>query len=214
MQWCNIAQDLNLLFTGLSNYMFSNFVMTFIPLFVAFDAIGVLPIYMSLTEEMETSARSRILRESIITASVLTILFLLIGKGIFIILGITISDFQIAGGLILLIIAITDIIFSEQRSRRPQPSVGTVPIGTPLIAGPASLTTLIMLSDIFGIPMTLFSLVVNIVIVWMIFSFAGRIISFIGEGGARATSKVVSLFLAAIAVMIIRKGLEGTLKIY
>ncbi|MCC6544366.1 MAG: MarC family protein [Nitrospirae bacterium] len=194
--------------------MFSNFVMTFIPLFVAFDAIGVLPIYMSLTEEMEASARSRILRESIITASVLTILFLLIGKGVFIILGITISDFQIAGGLILLIIAITDIVFSEQRSRRPQLSVGTVPIGTPLIAGPASLTTIIMLSDIFGIPMTLFSLIVNIVIIWLIFSFSGRIISFLGEGGARAASKVVSLFLAAIAVMIIRKGLEGTLKVY
>src|SRR3990167_3510286 len=81
--------------------MLTNFVMTFIPLFVAFDAIGVLPIYMSLTEDMETSARSRILRESIITASVLTVLFLLVGKGIFIMLGITISDFQIAGGLIL-----------------------------------------------------------------------------------------------------------------
>src|SRR3970040_556349 len=121
--------------------MLTNFFMTFIPLFVAFDAIGVLPIYMSLTEEMEVSARRRILRDSLITAS---------------------------------------------------------------------LTTLIMLSDIFGIPMTLFSLVVNIIIVWLIFSFAGRIISFLGEGGARATSKVVSLFLAAIAVMIIRKGLEGT----
>jgi small neutral amino acid transporter SnatA (MarC family) len=50
--------------------------------------------------------------------------------------------------------------------------------------------------------------------VWLIFAFAGRIISFLGEGGARATSKVVSLFLAAIAVMIIRKGIEGTLKIH
>ncbi|MCC7201273.1 MAG: MarC family protein [Nitrospirae bacterium] len=194
--------------------MFTNFIMTFIPLFVAFDAIGVLPIYMSLTEGMETAFRKKILSESIITASVLTILFLFVGKGIFIILGITISDFQIAGGLILLIIAITDIVFSGQMSRRPQPSVGTVPIGTPLIAGPASLTTLIMLSDIFGISMTLFSLIVNIIIVWLVFSFAGRIISFLGEGGARATSKVVSLFLAAIAVMIIRKGLEGTFKIF
>ncbi len=194
--------------------MFTNFVMTFIPLFVAFDAIGVLPIYMSLTEGMETAFRKKILSESIITASVLTILFLFVGKGIFIILGITISDFQIAGGLILLIIAITDIVFSGQMSRRPQPSVGTVPIGTPLIAGPASLTTLIMLSDIFGISMTLFSLIVNIIIVWLVFSFAGRIISFLGEGGARAVSKVVSLFLAAIAVMIIRKGLEGTFKIF
>jgi len=194
--------------------MFNNFIMTFIPLFVAFDAIGVLPIYVGLTEEMEASVRKKVLRESIITATVLTALFLLVGKGIFIILGITISDFQIAGGLILLIIAVTDIIFAEQRSRKPHPSVGTVPIGTPLIAGPAALTTLIMLSDIFGIPMTMFSLLVNLVIVWVVFSSAERIISFLGEGGARATSKVVSLFLAAIAVMIIRKGIEGTLRIY
>lgn len=194
--------------------MLNNFIMTFIPLFVAFDAIGVLPIYMGLTEEMDATVRRKVLRESIITASVLTAVFLLVGKGIFIILGITISDFQIAGGLILLIIAITDIIFAEQRSRKPHPSVGTVPIGTPLIAGPAALTTLIMLSDIFGVPMTMISLLVNLIIVWVVFSSAARIISFLGEGGARATSKVVSLFLAAIAVMIIRRGIEGTLKIY
>lgn len=194
--------------------MLNNFIMTFIPLFVAFDAIGVLPIYMSLTEEMDVPVRGKVLRESIITASVLTVLFLLVGKGVFIILGITISDFQIAGGIILLIIAITDIIFAEQRSRRPHPTVGTVPIGTPLIAGPAALTTLIMLNDIFGILMTMTSLLVNLIIVWVVFASAGRIISFLGEGGARATSKVVSLFLAAIAVMIIRRGIEGTLKIY
>ena len=192
--------------------MFNNFIMTFIPLFVAFDAIGVLPIYLSLTEEMDDYVRSRVLRNSIITASAITVLFLLIGKGIFYILGITISDFQIAGGLILLVIAITDIIFSEQRSRKPHPSVGAVPIGTPLIAGPATLTTLIMLSDIFGIPVTMFSLVINLIIVWIIFSSAGRILSFLGEGGARAASKVVSLFLAAIAVMIIRRGIEGMIK--
>lgn len=191
--------------------MVNNFVMTFIPLFVAFDAIGVLPIYMSLTDELDNAVRRRVLRDSIITATILTVLFLLVGKGIFIILGITISDFQIAGGIILLVIAITDIIFAEQKSRKPHPSVGTVPIGTPLIAGPAALTTIIMLSDIFGIPMTMISLVVNLIIAWVIFSSAGRIIAFLGEGGARATSKVVSLFLAAIAVMIIRRGIEGTL---
>ena len=191
--------------------MLTNFIMTFIPLFVAFDAIGIIPIYISLTQDMDETVKVRVLRHSIITASAITVLFLLVGKGIFLILGITIADFQIAGGLILLIIAITDIIFSEQRSRKPHPSVGTVPIGTPLIAGPATLTTLIMLSDIFGIPITMASLVVNLIIVWAIFSSAGRIISFLGEGGARATSKVVSLFLAAIAVMIIRRGIEGTL---
>ncbi|MBI5193779.1 MAG: MarC family protein, partial [Nitrospirae bacterium] len=172
----------------------------------------VLPIYISLTQDMEDAVRAKVLRHSVITATAVTVLFLLIGKGVFITLGITISDFQIAGGIILLVIAITDIIFSEQRSRKPHPSVGTVPIGTPMIAGPASLTTLIMLSDIFGIPATMLSLVVNLIIVWIVFASAGRILSFLGEGGARALSKVVSLFLAAIAVMIIRRGIEGMIR--
>src|SRR4030067_2789242 len=109
--------------------MLTNFIMTFIPLFVSFDAICVLPIYLSLTQDMDTDVRARVLRHSIITSSAITVLFLLIGKGIFIILGITISDFQIGGGLILLVIAITDIIFSEQRSRKPQPTGGPVPSG-------------------------------------------------------------------------------------
>jgi multiple antibiotic resistance protein len=69
-----------------------------------------------------------------------------------------------------------------------------------------------MLSDIFGIPVTMASLVINLIIVWIVFSSAGRILSFLGEGGARAASKVVSLFLAAIAVMIIRRGIEGMIR--
>lgn len=191
--------------------MFNTFIMAFIPLFVAFDAIGVLPLYISLTRELKPSVRSRVLRESIATASILTVLFVLVGKIIFAILGITVPDFQIAGGLILLIIAITDIVFPDTGRKKSHPSVGIVPIGTPLIAGPAALTTLLMLNDLFGPVLTMISLALNLLIVWIVFSLSDRIISVIGEGGARATSKVISLFLAAIAVMIIRKGLEGIL---
>src|SRR4030065_2218436 len=114
--------------------MLTNFIMTFIPLFLAFDAIGVLPIYLSLTQDMDRGVRARVLRHSIITASAITVLFLLIGKGIFIILGITISDFQIGGGVFLFGLAFRAHLFFEQRSRKPHPTVGTVPIGTPLIA--------------------------------------------------------------------------------
>src|SRR3989304_3573000 len=109
--------------------MVTNFIMTFIPLFVAFDAIGVLPIYLSLTQDMDTDVRARVLWHSIITASAITVLFLLIGKGIFIILGITISDFQIGGGLILLVIAISDIPSSVQKSPEAHPTAAASPIG-------------------------------------------------------------------------------------
>lgn len=193
--------------------MLQDLILTFIPLFVAFDTIGLVPIFISLTKGMEQTDKKRILRQSVITATAITLVFLIIGKGIFIILGITIPDFQIAGGLILLVIAITDIVQTAKgyMESPTSPTVGVVPIGTPIIAGPAVLTTLIVLNDIYGFSATVLSLLVNLTIIYLIFSWADSILKFLGEGGARAASKVVSLLLAAIAVMMIRIGLKGVL---
>ncbi|MBI5286530.1 MAG: MarC family protein [Deltaproteobacteria bacterium] len=192
--------------------MLQDFILTFIPLFVAFDTVGLVPIFLSLTQKMKPDERRCILRHSVITATAITLIFLIVGKGIFLILGINISDFQIAGGLILLVIAITDIVQTGKgHIEVSTPTIGIVPIGTPIIAGPAVLTTLIMLNDIYGFPITVLSLMTNLAIIWFTFSRADAILKFLGEGGARAVSKVVSLLLAAIAVMMIRKGLEGIL---
>ncbi|HAG50423.1 MAG: hypothetical protein A2X87_02185 [Deltaproteobacteria bacterium GWC2_42_51] len=193
--------------------MLQDLILTFIPLFVAFDTIGLVPIFISLTRGMDAQSRGRILRHSVITATAITLVFLIIGKGIFVILGIDIPDFQIAGGLILLVIAITDIVQTSKGCMETlvSPTVGVVPIGTPIIAGPAVLTTLIMLNDIYGFSATVLSLMVNLAIIWFVFSRADVVLKFLGEGGSRATSKVVSLLLAAIAVMMIRKGIEGFL---
>jgi len=193
--------------------MLQDLILTFIPLFVAFDVIGVLPIFISLTQGLDTKERRRVLRLSIITATAITFAFLIVGKGIFLVLGITISDFQIAGGLILLVIAVTDIVQTGKGSIEALPAltIGVVPMGTPIIAGPAVLTTLIILNDIYGFPVTSLSLMVNLVIIWLTFSRGEHLLRLLGEGGARAVSKVVSLLLAAIAVMMIRRGLEGIL---
>ena len=91
------------------------------------------------------------------------------------------------------------------------PGIGIVPIGTPLIAGPAALTTILMLSELYGFTVTLVALLVNLFIVWATFLSAESIIKYIGEKGSLAISKVISLLLAAIAVMMIRRGIEGML---
>ncbi|MBI5493013.1 MAG: MarC family protein [Deltaproteobacteria bacterium] len=188
-------------------------ILTFIPLFVAMEPIGILPIYLSMTRPLAPSEKRYVLFYSILTAAAITLAFLLLGKGMFIVLGITISDFQIAGGLILLSIAIADIVYAARGTSMEAPTsgVGIVPIGTPLIAGPAALTTLLMLSDLYGFVPTLAALIVNLFIVWLILLSSEAIVSRIGEKGAMGISKVISLLLAAIAVMMIRRGIEGLL---
>lgn len=187
------------------------FFLAFIPLFVAMEPIGLVPIYVSLTSGMDPRQKRNVLFHSTLTAAAITLAFLIVGRAVFILLGITISDFQIAGGLILLSIAIVDIVHTARLRPAPAPSpgVGIVPIGTPLIAGPAALTTLLMLSELYGSLVTLIALLVNLFIVWFSFLSSDRIIDYIGEKGALGISKVISLLLAAIAVMMIRRGIEG-----
>lgn len=188
------------------------FALAFIPLFVAMEPIGLIPVYASLTSQMDNQQKRSVLFHSTVTAAAITLAFLLVGRGVFLLLGITLADFQIAGGLILLSIAIVDIVSTARlKPLSPMPGVGVVPIGTPLIAGPAALTTLLMLSELYGFFVTLAALLANLFIVWATFISADAIIGYIGEKGALAASKVISLLLAAIAVMMIRRGIEGML---
>ena len=190
-----------------------SFSLALIPLFVAMEPIGLIPIYLSITREMDARQKKSVLFYSLVTAAAITIAFLFVGRAVFLSLGITIPDFQIAGGLILLSIAIVDIIHTARGTPgiAPTPGFGVVPIGTPLIAGPAALTTLLILSDLYGFTVTLSALLVNLLIIWIVFLFSERIVNYIGENGALGISKVISLLLAAIAVMMIRRGLEALL---
>ena len=183
------------------------FLMAFIPIFVAVDAVGVLPIYLSLTSEASHKVKQQIIVQSVWTALALAITFIFLGKLIFQFLGITVADFMIAGGAILFCIAVKDILLPAKDQRHPSSEIGAVPIGTPLIVGPAVLTTSLIIIDEYGIVPTIISVLVNVLLAAVLFSASDRIIKFLGHSGARALSKVTALLLAAIAVMMIRKGI-------
>jgi multiple antibiotic resistance protein len=92
--------------------------------------------------------------------------------------------------------------------------VGAVPIGTPLVTGPAVLTTIVMMLDSYGVYLTVLSFVANLLITWVVFLYADRISGFLGKAGSKAVSKIAHLLLAAIAVMMIRKGLVDTISYF
>ena len=190
------------------------FGLTFVPLFVAMDAIGVLPILVPLTQDMKPNERSRTVRLAVITALGLGLGFVAIGKGIFLFLGIEVSDFLVAGGLILFLLAAKDLITGkmfEAQASVGADMLGVVPMGTPLVVGPAVLTTLLILIDQYSIVIVLVSFILNLAIAWLLFAQANRVVAFLGQGGVRATSKIVSLFLAAIAIKMIRQGVLAVL---
>jgi len=187
--------------------MFKKIILSFIPLFVAVDAIGVLPIFLNLTYSFSKKEKLKIVASSVATAILLSIAFIFLGKFIFNIMGITINDFMIAGGVILFSISIIDIISPSKKRRIPASEVAFVPLGTPLIAGPALLTSSLIVLDNYGLAPTIISVLLNIVLAGIIFLLSDKIIKLIGDAGTKALSKITSLLLAAFSIMMIRKGI-------
>lgn len=188
------------------------YILTFIPIFVAVDAIGNIPVFISLVEGLSKKQKHKIIIESVTTATVMAILFMLIGKWVLRMLSITIPDFQIAGGALLFVIAVRLLLPGAQKyslSNGHDKDVGVFPMGTPLITGPAVLTTTLIMLDTYGMIPTFVSLVVNMLIVWITLAKADLIMRLIGAGGTRAVAKVMYILLAAIAAMMIRRGIMG-----
>lgn len=189
------------------DHFLSQSLASFIPLFVAMDAFGLAPVYLGLVQPFTKEKRRIILFESVMTAGLIGIAFVFLGKSVFHFLGISVSDFKVAGGLILLILSIHDLVFKSVDYRKSDSeTVGVVPLGMPLIMGPATLTAIIVLIDSVGVGPTLFSLVINLIIILIVCLMAGKIVRVIGKGGAEGLSKIANLMLTAIAVMIIRSG--------
>ncbi|MCX7914459.1 MAG: MarC family protein [Thermodesulfovibrionales bacterium] len=183
------------------------FFLSFIPIFVAINAPSVLPIYIAMTEEMSPRERQRVAHQSAVTAVIVAIVFVIIGQAILRSLSIEVEDFMIAGGILLLVISISDMLkFGESKLDRT-PTLGVVPLGTPLLAGPATLTTSLILVDSFGYIPVIFSLILNSFIAWLILYYSEAIIKLMGINGTRAFAKVSSLLLAAIAIKLIRTGI-------
>lgn len=184
--------------------------LTFVPLFFAMDPVGNLPIFLALTQEIEPKHRRHTVHLATLTALGVGLGFVAIGKAIFSLLGIEVSDFLMAGGIILLILAVRYLITGkaiETENVSASEMVGVVPLGTPLVVGPAVLATLLLLMGKYRIPIVLSSLILNLAIQWLLFRQADRIVNFLGRTGADAVSKIVMLLLAAIAVKMIREGI-------
>jgi multiple antibiotic resistance protein len=111
----------------------------------------------------------------------------------------------------LLVLAIIELV-GRSEERKKMHDVGIVPLGVPMLIGPAVLTITIVLIDNYGVVPTVISLVLNLVIVFAVFNAEQGITKLIGRNGLIAISKIVMLLLAAIAVMMIRIGIESYLK--
>jgi multiple antibiotic resistance protein len=184
------------------------FVFTFVPLFIVIDAIGNLPFVITFSEGMSTKEQRKMIHIATATAVIVGLAFLFFGQFILKSLDISFGSFAIAGGIVLLVLSIKYMITGHMIEAYKEEMIAIVPIGTPLLVGPATITTLLLLASQYPLYMVLLSFIFNMFFAWVIFLLNSQIVRFIGKGGLNAISRVFSLLLAAISVSMILKGLS------
>ena len=189
----------------------SIFIKTFVAVFVLADALGNIPILLVLTKGMEPEQRNSVVDRGTIVASLVILGFAFAGKWVLQYLDISMGSLRIAGGLLLLIIALRmlegelDTPVVEQGR-----DVAITPLALPLLAGPGTLTTVMLLMS--EAPDAHISVVVGIVlamfVTWIIVRQAGRIDPLLGPEGAVIITKLLGFLLAALAVEIGSAGIR------
>jgi multiple antibiotic resistance protein len=204
--------------------MLSSLIDTFIVLFVVIDPIGLAPIFGSITHGASALARKRMALRGTMVAAVLLVVFVFVGAPLLASLGISMPAFQIAGGVLLFLIAV-DMVFarhsgirstteSEQREAEAKDDVSVFPLAFPLIAGPGALTTVLLLSgrqagDPQGLAIVLAVVVLVLALTLLSLLQAVHIMRLMGETGANVVTRIFGVVLTALAVQYVIDGFHA-----
>jgi len=187
--------------------MMNSFALAFVAVFVALDIVGTLPLYVGMTTGLDRPQRNRVVNTSMIVALIVALVFVFLGESIFRFLGIAVFDFKIAGGLILLLVSLSDLVGEQEASKRASGSTGIVPLAVPLITGPGVLATLMLQVNTAGYLITLVALFINYALAWVLLRNSHGVTRLIGKDGTVVVSKISALLLAAIAIAMMRSGI-------
>ena len=208
--------------------MTATFINSFILFFVTIDTIGNLPFFLSLTEEAKIKKRNQIAIKSTIIAFFIMVIFAYVGRYLLEAIGVTLDSLKIAGGIILMFLAI-DILFEKRKTRREKrveealdeksfDEITVFPIAIPFIAGPSALTTIILLIGNyanfpeFQIPVIM-ALVAALVVGLVLMIGASFIVKYVPKQILHATSRVMAFILAALATQFIIDGIKASFNI-
>ena len=204
------------------------FINSFILFFVTIDTIGNIPFFLSLTEDAKIKQRNQIAIRSIIIAFFIMITFAYAGRYLLDAIGVSLNSLKIAGGIILMLLAI-DILFEKRKIRREKrveealdeksfDEIIVFPIAIPFIAGPSALTTLILfVGNYANLPEFQISVILALIAALIVSLFlmlgASFIVKFIPKQILHATARVMAFILAALATQFIIDGIKASFNI-
>lgn len=201
--------------------------MTFSTIFFVVDPIGLIPIFISMTQSDPEEKRISIARRATITAGIILVVFAIFGKLIFSAFGITLAAFKIAGGILLWFIAIdmararsTRIKTTpeEEREGVEKEDIALIPLAIPMLSGPGSISTVMVLMGqaknwLYLLPVFI-SIFLTCLITYFMLKGAQYLLRYLRQTGLRIIIRIMGLILAAIAIQFIINGIFDAIKLY
>jgi multiple antibiotic resistance protein len=183
-------------------------VYSFATLFIILDPLLSVPIFAAMTKGQTPAEIHKQAFIAVAVAGCLMYLFLIFNKMIFSILGLSIPSFQIAGGVLLFLLGIQEALGIELgHSKGHVQSAAGVVIGTPLLCGPGTITTVMLLSKDYGFLIPFIAITLALLATWLVLYYSELIQRILGEVVTDIMGKVLGMFLAAIAVNLIVSGI-------
>lgn len=193
----------------------SALVVPFVSLLVVANVVPILPVVLDIVGQSAPEQRRSVMLRALLLGYAVALVVALVGPAGLALLGVTLADLSVAGGVLLLVFAVHDLLFSREQRKEPMidvaddPSSLLVPLGIPVIVGPATLATVALLTESHGVGPTLVAIGLNMLINGAILLLGRRAADMIGHGLMRAIGKVFGLALAALGVSMIRSGLAA-----
>ena len=182
-------------------------------LLIVLDPLGLVPLAVAVTRKFNDAERRRLIRRAVLTGFALLLVFTFTGTGILRLFRITLDDLRIAGGLLLLVIALS-VVLNGRISTEPtlDTSTGVVPLASPLLVGPGAITTAVVLVGTSSLLVTALAVALSFAITWIVLRSTTIIYRVLGESGSDIIARIMGILLAAIAVVYVREGIIGIAK--
>jgi multiple antibiotic resistance protein len=183
-----------------------------VTLLIILDPFGLLPLVVGMTRQMSDTGRRTMMTQAVLAGMALLLVFTFGGNKVLGLFGVTTNDLRISGGILLLVIALSVVLKGHASSEMETDSTfGIVPIASPLLAGPGSITATIILVGSVGLLLTTLAVVIAFMITWVVLRSTTLVYRILGRSGSDVIARVMGILLAAIAVVYIRDGIFGIL---
>ncbi|MGC9180995.1 MarC family protein [Thermogladius sp.] len=185
----------------------------YVQLLAIMNPFSALPTYISLTERLGKVERERIVRRAFWAMLTIMLVFTFLGSTILEVFNISLASLRIGGGIVLMVLAV-DMLGEMPRTKRVEPTdMAVVPIATPLIVGPGTLTTILLLTSsertLMNMALIVVAEVVAAATTYLILKFSDTLVRFLSVSTVRALGRFMSIIIASVAVDMIAKGVYG-----